>query len=152
MSNTPRRCIWRIWGVSAVKIDLLPQEERPQLMIIPMIDIIFFLLVFFMMSMLSMVVQKSMPLTLPQAESAKVSMTRNIPVTITADGGIYYERDLMSLRDLTTRLTEDAARGEDISVILRGDAAASYGTVVQVMDVVKRLGIEKVYIATDTPG
>lgn len=135
-----------------MKLDLLPQEERPQLMIIPMIDIIFFLLVFFMMSMLSMVVQKSMPLTLPQAESAKVSMTRNIPVTITADGGIYYERDLMSLRDLTARLTEDVAHGEDISVILRGDAAASYGTVVQVMDVVKRLGIEKVYIATDTPG
>ena len=139
-------------GVSAVKLDLLPPEERPQLMIIPMIDIIFFLLVFFMMSMLSMVVQKSMPLTLPQAESAKVSMTRNIPVTITADGGIYYERDLMSLRDLTARLTEDVAHGEDISVILRGDAAASYGTVVQVMDVVKHLGIEKVYIATDTPG
>ncbi|WP_037359419.1 biopolymer transporter ExbD [Selenomonas sp. oral taxon 892] len=135
-----------------MKLDLLPPEERPQLMIIPMIDIIFFLLVFFMMSMLSMVVQKSMPLTLPQAESAKVSMTRNIPVTITADGGIYYERDLMSLRDLTARLTEDVAHGEDISVILRGDAAASYGTVVQVMDVVKRLGIEKVYIATDTPG
>ena len=134
-----------------MKLDLLPQEERPQLMIIPMIDIIFFLLVFFMMSMLSMVVQKSVPLTLPQAESAKVSMTRNIPVTITADGGIYYERDLMSLRDLTARLTEDVAHGEDISVILRGDAAASYGTVVQVMDVVKRLGIEKVYIATDTP-
>ena len=141
-----------MWEVSGVKLDLLPQEERPQLMIIPMIDIIFFLLVFFMMSMLSMVVQKSMPLTLPQAESAKVSMTRNIPVTITADGGIYYERDQMSLRDLTARLTEDAAHGEDISVILRGDAAASYGTVVQVMDVVKRLGIEKVYIATDTPG
>jgi putative biopolymer transport exbD protein len=135
-----------------VKLDLLPQEERPQLMIIPMIDIIFFLLVFFMMSMLSMVVQKSMPLTLPQAESAKVSMTRNVPVTITADGGIYYERDRMSLRDLTARLKEDVAHGEDISVILRGDAAASYGTVVQVMDVVKHLGIEKVYIATDTPG
>ena len=139
-------------GVSAVKLDLLPPEERPQLMIIPMIDIIFFLLVFFMMSMLSMVVQKSMPLTLPQAESAKVSMTRNVPVTITADGGIYYERDRMSLRDLTARLKEDVAHGEDISVILRGDAAASYGTVVQVMDVVKHLGIEKVYIATDTPG
>ena len=139
-------------GVSAVKLDLLPPEERPQLMIIPMIDIIFFLLVFFMMSMLSMVVQKSMPLTLPQAESAKVSMTRNVPVTITADGGIYYERDLMSLRDLTARLKEDVAHGEDISVILRGAAAASYGTVVQVMDVVKHLGIEKVYIATDTPG
>ncbi len=49
-----------------MKIDLLPEEKSPQLMIIPMIDIIFFLLVFFMMSMLSMVVQKSVPLTLPQ--------------------------------------------------------------------------------------
>ena len=127
-------------------------KKKPEFMIIQMIDIIFFMLVFFMMSMLSMVVQKSMPLTLPQAESAKVSMTRNVPVTITADGGIYYERDLMSLRDLTARLKEDVAHGEDISVILRGDAAASYGTVVQVMDVVKHLGIEKVYIATDTPG
>lgn len=135
-----------------MKIDLLPEEKIPQLMIIPMIDIIFFLLVFFMMSMLSMVVQKSVPLTLPQTASAKVSMTRNIPVTVTADGTLYYEQEPMTLAGLAERLQQDAARGEDISVILRGDEAAAYGKIVQVMDLVKNLGISKVYIATDSKG
>lgn len=135
-----------------MKLDLLPQEKSPQLMIIPMIDIIFFLLVFFMMSMLSMVVQKSIPLTLPQTEAAKVSMTRNIPVTVTADGTLYYEQEPMTLAGLAERLQQDAARGEDISVILRGDEAAAYGKIVQVMDLVKNLGISKVYIATDSKG
>lgn len=135
-----------------MKIDLLPEEKNPQLMIIPMIDIIFFLLVFFMMSMLSMVVQKSVPLTLPQTTSAKVSMTRNIPVTVTADGTLYYEQEPMTFAGLAERLQQDAARGEDISVILRGDEAAAYGKIVQVMDLVKNLGISKVYIATDSKG
>ena len=135
-----------------MKIDLLPEEKSPQLMIIPMIDIIFFLLVFFMMSMLSMVVQKSVPLTLPHTASAKVSMTRNIPVTVTADGTLYYEQEPMTLAGLAERLQQDAARGEDISVILRGDEAAAYGKIVQVMDLVKNLGISKVYIATDSKG
>lgn len=121
-------------------------------MIIPMIDIIFFLLVFFMMSMLSMVVQKSIPLTLPQTEAAKVSMTRNIPITVTADGTLYYEKEMLNLAGLAERLQKDAATGDEISVILRGDEAAAYGKIVQVMDLVKTLGIHKVYIATDSKG
>ena len=120
-------------------------------MIIPMIDIIFFLLVFFMMSMLTMVVQKSVPLTLPQASTAKVSMVENIPVTVTADGAVYYEQEKMSLADLEDRLWKQKQQGE-VSIILRGDASADYGKVVQVMDMIKNLGITKVYIATDTKG
>lgn len=132
-------------------IDLTPQEERPRLMIIPMIDIIFFLLVFFMMSMLTMVVQKSMPLTLPQAASSQISMVENIPVTVTADGSVYYEKEKLSLSALENRLWEKKQQGE-VSVILRGDASVDYGKVVQVMDMIKNMGIQKVYIATDTKG
>ncbi len=58
----------------------------------------------------------------------------------------------MTLAGLAERLQQDAARGEDISVILRGDEAAAYGKIVQVMDLVKNLGISKVYIATDSKG
>ncbi len=134
-----------------MRIDLTPNEEKPRLMIIPMIDIIFFLLVFFMMSMLTMVVQKSVPLTLPQASTAKVSMVENIPVTVTADGAVYYEQEKMNLASLEERLWNKKQQGE-VSVILRGDAAADYGKVVQVMDMIKNLGISKVYIATDTKG
>ncbi|WP_296732546.1 biopolymer transporter ExbD [Anaerovibrio sp.] len=134
-----------------MRIDLTSREEKPQIMIIPMIDIIFFLLVFFMMSMLTMVVQKSMPLNLPHAATSKVSMEENIPITVTADGGVYYEKEKITLADLEARLWEKKKAG-NLSVILRGDAQADYGKVVQVMDMIKNLGINKVYIATDTQG
>ena len=49
-----------------MRLQQLDVDKKPKIMIIPMIDIIFFLLVFFMMSMLTMVVQKSISLNLPQ--------------------------------------------------------------------------------------
>ena len=72
----------------------LQSEEKPLLMIIPMIDIIFFLLVFFMMSMLTMVTQKTIPLQLPQTTVAKVDTTKTIPISITGDGELYIEVSL----------------------------------------------------------
>jgi biopolymer transport protein ExbD len=98
-----------------------------------------------------MVVQKSMPLTLPQAASSQISMVENIPVTVTADGSVYYEKEKLSLSALENRLWEKKQQGE-VSVILRGDASVDYGKVVQVMDMIKNMGIQKVYIATDTKG
>ena len=70
----------------------LRTTNKPKLMIIPMIDIIFFLLVFFMMSMLSMVVQKSVPINLPSSQTAKVDIQKKVPITVTADGSIYVEQ------------------------------------------------------------
>ena len=58
--------------------------ENPRLMIIPMIDIIFFLLVFFMMSTMFMVEQKVLPVTLPSASTAELDMHRTFPVTVMA--------------------------------------------------------------------
>ena len=55
-------------------------EKKPKIMIIPMIDIIFFLLVFFMMSMLTMVVQKSINLNLPQTASAQIDLQKTLPI------------------------------------------------------------------------
>ena len=73
-----------------MRLRSLRVEKEPKLMIIPMIDIIFFLLVFFMMSMLSMVVQKSISLNLPQTATAKINMETTLPVSIIEDGSILY--------------------------------------------------------------
>lgn len=62
-------------------------------MIIPMIDIIFFLLVFFMMSMLTMVVQKSISLNLPQTVTSKLDIEKALPVAVTSDGQIYVAQE-----------------------------------------------------------
>ena len=83
-----------------VQLRNLRTTNKPRLMIIPMIDIIFFLLVFFMMSMLSMVVQRSMPVNLPAASAGAVDLQRKIPITVTADGKIYVEETATDLQGM----------------------------------------------------
>ena len=63
-------------------------SQTPTLMIIPMIDIIFFLLVFFMMSMLNIVTQKTIPVKLPAAATASVDRTNSVPVASKAAGAV----------------------------------------------------------------
>lgn len=99
----------------------LQSEEKPLLMIIPMIDIIFFLLVFFMMSMLTMVTQKTIPLQLPQTTVAKVDTTKTIPIAITGDGELYIEDQPVSLASLSIRLSALKAENEKLTIVLRGD-------------------------------
>lgn len=132
-----------------MRIKSLQTEEKPTLMIIPMIDIIFFLLVFFMMSTLSMVQQKNIPVALPTAEASRVSTTKTIPVSITKDGAIFLEQQAVSVNELEKRLVMEKRNNEKVSVILRGDEAASYGRIIYVMDTVKKVGITNVSIATD---
>ena len=132
-----------------VQLRNLRTTNKPRLMIIPMIDIIFFLLVFFMMSMLSMVVQRSMPVNLPAASAGAVDLQRKIPITVTADGKIYVEETATELQGMMQRLQAEKAKGTDITVILRADKAAQYGAFVQVLDTLKTMDITKIAVATE---
>ncbi|PHI30072.1 ExbD/TolR family protein [Budvicia aquatica] len=132
-----------------MQIRSIRMEEKPLLMIIPMIDIIFFLLVFFMMSMLTMVTQRTVALNLPHASIAKVDTTKTVPVSITHDGRIFLEQDAVSLDVLASRLSLLTLESDKITVVLRGDMDAYYGKVVAVLDTIRQTGIERVSIATE---
>lgn len=132
-----------------MRINSLQTDEKPVLMIIPMIDIIFFLLVFFMMSMLTMVTQKTIALNLPKTTVAKVDTTKTVPVSVTKDGQIYVEQDPVTLEELSARLATMKTGDEKLTVVLRGDTEVNYGAVVSVMDVIRLSGIERVSMATD---
>lgn len=133
-----------------MNIRSLRTTNKPKLMIIPMIDIIFFLLVFFMMSMLSMVVQKSMPVNLPTATASSVDLQRKIPITITADGKIYVEQDAYDLNGMAKRLEAEKAKGGDLTIILRADQRAQYGEFVQLLDTLKNMQLNKIAVATES--
>ena len=133
-----------------MNIRSLRTTNKPKLMIIPMIDIIFFLLVFFMMSMLSMVVQKSMPVNLPTATASSVDLQRKIPITITADDKIYVEQDAYDLNGMAKRLEAEKAKGGDLTIILRADQRAQYGEFVQVLDTLKNMQLNKIAVATES--
>ena len=127
-------------------------NEQPLLMIIPMIDIIFFLLVFFMMSMLTMVTQHTIALNLPKTQTAQVDTTVTIPVSVNSAGDLFLEKQPITLEALSVQLkTRKAQEGEKpITVVLRGDKQAPYGRVIEVMDTIKLSGLTKVSIATES--
>ena len=133
-----------------MQIRSLRTTNKPKLMIIPMIDIIFFLLVFFMMSMLSMVVQKSVPINLPAAQTAKVDLQRKVPITVTADGSVFVDQKPMGLEQMVGYLKAEQVKGTELTILLRADTSAQYGKFVQVLDTLKQNKITKIAIATES--
>lgn len=123
--------------------------ENPRLMIIPMIDIIFFLLVFFMMSTMFMVEQKVLPVTLPSASTAELDMHRTFPVTVMADGSLRFNEDVVNLNDLSARIETELRRDRDSQFVLRADRRAAYGQVVDVLNQLRRLGVQRLTVAVE---
>ena len=119
----------------------------PRLMIIPMIDIIFFLMVFFLFSTLQMVYQKSMPVNLPVASSSHQEAPKPVAITLMKDGTISIGDTVVSIEEIKPRVEPLAAK-KDTAVILRADENVEHGKVIKVMDEIKSAGVTKLSIAT----
>ena len=124
-------------------------SENPHLMIIPMIDVIFFLLVFFMMSTMFMVEQKVLPVTLPAASAAQVDTARTTPVTVMADGTLRFDDAVVSLAALEEKIQMALAGNRDSRFVLRADRAVAYGRVVEVLDVFRKLSVQRLTVAVE---
>ncbi|MEM5768481.1 MAG: biopolymer transporter ExbD [Bacillota bacterium] len=132
-----------------MKLRNLRLERQPKLMIIPMIDIIFFLLVYFMMSTLYMVEQRTLPVNLPQAAAAQSDLQKNVAITVARDGVLYIEQENIPPELFKARIKAQLSRQADTAFVLRADRQAEYGRVVAVLDELKALGVRKVAVATE---
>lgn len=119
----------------------------PRLMIIPMIDIIFFLMVFFLFSTLQMVYQKSMPVNLPVASSSHQEAPKPVAIRLMKDGTISIGDTVVGIEEIKPRV-EQLADKADTPVILRADENVEHGKVIKVMDEIKSAGVTKLSIAT----
>lgn len=132
-----------------MKLRDLRSVRQPKLMIIPMIDIIFFLLVFFIMSTLYMVDQQLIPVNLPQAASAQSERPRSVAVIVTKDGRIMFDQEDVPLELVKKRVQMELVKQNDVVFVLRSDKMAEYGKVVAVLDELKLAGAHRVAIATE---
>lgn len=132
-----------------MKLRPLKIEKKPSIMIIPMIDIIFFLLVFFMMSMLSMTARHTLDLDLPRASSAELTAVKSLPVSITRDGTIYVEEEKISPENFLRRIELEKERNPEMTVLLSADARSEHGDFLFVLDKLNAAGIQKISIAAD---
>ena len=133
-----------------MKISTLRNDRKPKLMIIPMIDIIFFLLVFFMMSTLYMVEQHTIPLNLPQASAQTVQTEESISITVLPSGNVLFNNEEeLTLPMLKKRTQLALHNNKESAFVLHSDKQAEYGKVVAILDELKLAGVTKIAIATD---
>lgn len=121
-------------------------EKTPQMMIIPMIDIIFFLLVFFMLSTLYMTDQQTIPVNLPQAASAQNDVVKSIQVTVAKDGSLYMGTEQMTMDEMLPKV-KAASQGGNTALVLRADGDVDYGKFISVLDELKKSGVQRISLA-----
>ena len=126
------------------------EKTQPLVMIIPMIDIMLFLLVFFMISTIYMVQTNTLPVSLPQSETAKQDNRPNVvPITVLETGDVLFDKDTVPNKELAEKVHKALEQDKDVIFVLRGDKAARYESVVAVLDLLKKSGANRVSIATE---
>ena len=129
------------------------EKTQPLVMIIPMIDIMLFLLVFFMISTIYMVQTNTLPVSLPTAATATQETRPNIvPITVMESGDVLFDKDSVPNQQLAEKVHKALESDKDTIFVLRGDKAARYESVVAVLDLLKKSGARRVSIATELKG
>ena len=129
-------------------------QKRARIEIIPLIDIIFFLLATFIMVSLSMSKNEGMQVALPTASTSSkldelTEQEKAVTLSVNAAGDVFYNKEKITFAQLPLRLQNLKSASKDPRVILNSDAAAPFKNVVAVLDEVRKIGIAKVGINTD---
>ncbi len=129
-------------------------QKRARIEIIPLIDIIFFLLATFIMVSLSMTKNEGVQVALPTAGSStplenKDEVEKAVTLSVTDKGDVFFNKEKISMAQLPLKLQTFKSASKDPKVVINGDASADFKNVVAVLDEVRKIGIAKVGINTD---
>ena len=130
----------------------LPDEpDLPfQINIVPMIDVIFAILTFFMMSSLFLTRSTGVPVNLPKATTAQAQNSGRFTVTVNARGQIQLNNQTVSLSELKPRL-QALVGTQPVQVIINADERVSHGQVVAVMDQLRQVSGVRLAIRATIP-
>lgn len=119
------------------------ENKSARIELIPLIDIIFLLLVFFIYSMLSMVVYRGIPIVLPVADSLETEKGEMLVITIDEKGDVFVDQEFVPGDELLSRLNKERAAFPGKTAIISGHKGSPYGTFVDVLDDVRLAGFQK---------
>lgn len=122
---------------------------EPELMIIPMIDIVFFLLVFFMFSSLYMNTEQQIPLSLPRASTVTAKTIEPVTITLKSNGQLFIDKQPIQNAELGDKVQQYLQKDENQAFVVRADKAVIYDGVIQILDELKLNGVRYVSVATD---
>lgn len=129
------------------------QDDKPydDINITPMLDLAYVLLVIFILMCTASV--QGLKVNLPKAStSPSLAKPKTKAITINNEGKIFLDTIPVSVAELEQRLTSEKAQTPDFPVVIRGDSLTQYQAVMEVLDVVGRLGVSQVGLATKPQG
>jgi biopolymer transport protein ExbD len=129
----------------------LPDEPDniPQINIVPMIDVVFAILTFLIVSSMSLSKSEGLPVNLPKAATSQVQDSpAKITVTIDAQGKLMVDKKLVNLEQIESTVRQVMGSNPSSLIVLNADKSVYHGNVVEVMDRLRRIKGAKLGIAT----
>ena len=130
----------------------IAKRKGARIEMLPLIDIVFLLLVFFIYAMLSMAVHRSLPIALPQSGTAQVDNQPQIALSVTHDGQVYIDKLPIQLADLVDVLANKSMAEKEKGVQVFADRLVEYQSLFRVLDSIKKAGISKISLQAERDG
>ncbi|MEJ2288172.1 MAG: biopolymer transporter ExbD [Deinococcales bacterium] len=123
-------------------------RASPSIDLTPMVDVVFLLVIFFMVSTTFITMESGLPVDLPSAQTAVTEPSTLPTVTITKDDQIFVGGRVVSQAQVVDAVRQQMASSGYTTVVLRADTTVEHGLVVRVMDLIKQAGAKRLAIAT----
>lgn len=124
-------------------------KKEPTIMIIPMIDIVFFLLVFFMVGTLYMNTEQQIPLNLPSTSTSTAKSIEPIIITLTTSHKLYIDNREVSADNLSQEVQDIVRTTPRQAFVIRASKDVYYNEVIALLDMLKVNGAKYISVATD---
>ncbi len=131
-------------------MNFLPEKDelKTEINILPMIDVIFAILSFFIVSSLFLTKVETIPINLPNSTTAKKEDKKSINLSIDSNSRIFLNKNLVQLSNLKNEIIKLNIEKNTL-IIIRGDKNVNYGKIVEVMDIIRGLNNIKIAISTN---
>ena len=124
------------------------EEDIPQINILPMSDIIFVILSFFIISSLYLVRLETIPVSLPNAETSNQEKNPVIVITLDLRNRIFIDEQLLDISLLKNEILSKIKNTKNRKVIIRADKDVKYGKVISILDILRKLDGIKIGVST----
>ncbi|UBF25392.1 biopolymer transporter ExbD [Kovacikia minuta CCNUW1] len=131
-----------------MKINLDTPIDEVQIQIIPLIDVIFCILTFFILAALQLTRQQAINVDLPKASTGATQMQDTLVVSINSTGQTFVDKQFVDRNQLAQTLQEYRAKNPNGLLVLYASQTAFYNDVVQVLDLMRQVGGDRVALAT----
>ena len=126
-----------------------PKRVSHEINMVPLINIVFLLLIFFMLST-TLVVPDKFPIEAPESENSGEQKDAGLTITISENGKLYLEEKMTTLEEISNNFNESIKTGKNLNVLIRADANSKSESVISVLQEARISGIKNVALATQT--